>query len=147
MPKTKHGMARTKLYRKWVLIRSRCNNPNDQAYKDYGGRGIKVCHRWNQFENFRDDMYESYKKHISLNSSTTIERINNDLGYSKENCRWATMTEQAQNKRGVVYLTYKGETLNISQWAKKLNTYHSLLCSRLRMGWSVERTLTQPVKK
>jgi hypothetical protein len=89
-----HGMKKTAEYNTWRAMRSRCNNPNRPEYKNYGGRGISVCSEWNEsFERFFSDM----GKKPSANHS--LERINNDLGYFKENCKWATAKEQANNRR------------------------------------------------
>lgn len=85
--------AGTRIYRIWLNMRNRCNNPNSKDYRWYGARSIKVCKRWNLFENFRDDMGPLPTQ------LHTIDRINNDKGYEPSNCRWATMEEQRQNMR------------------------------------------------
>lgn len=96
-----HGMRNTRFYSIWDNMKQRCSNPNTTNYENYGGRGIKVCDRWHSFEGFRDDMYESYKNHAEEHGEhdTSIDRINNDKGYYKANCRWATQSQQSRNQR------------------------------------------------
>uniref|UniRef100_A0A6M3LW59 AP2/ERF domain-containing protein n=1 Tax=viral metagenome TaxID=1070528 RepID=A0A6M3LW59_9ZZZZ len=89
---TKHGMYGTKEYKTWLCMKQRCNNPNNDGYKYYGARNIKICKRWLDFGNFFKDMGFKPK-------GLTLERKNNELGYYKENCKWATITEQNQHKR------------------------------------------------
>jgi hypothetical protein len=89
----KHGMCGSPIYHAWSAMIQRCTNNNSPYYKNYGGRGIKVCDRWLKFENFHDDMKDKPSKKL------TLERIDNEKGYFKENCRWATMQEQSRNKR------------------------------------------------
>jgi len=88
-----HKLTKTPEHRSWMSLRNRCNNPNNDAYSDYGGRGIAVCTEWDSFETFLKDM----GNRPTLQHS--IDRRNNDKGYSKSNCRWATKQEQANNRR------------------------------------------------
>src|SRR5215475_6407743 len=98
MAKYRHGhsgVVKTKTYRCWLHLRQRCQNPNDPKYPIYGGRGIKCCTRWNSYENFLADMGEP------PTPQHTIERRDNNSGYKPSNCYWATVDEQAKNRRNV----------------------------------------------
>lgn len=130
-----HGMSKTRAYHAWTNMRSRCENPNCPEFKNYGARGIAVCDRWANFENFLADM-----GHPPAGKS--VDRINNSLGYMPGNCRWATPREQSQNSRNNKMLTFAGETLCLAEWARRLTIKHQVLASRLERGWSLERALT-----
>jgi len=95
-----HGMYGTHFYVKWNQMLVRCHNENSKSYEYYGARGIKTCKKWHKFENFMEDMYDEYLGHLKKygKRDTTIDRINNNLGYNKKNCRFATMKQQANNK-------------------------------------------------
>lgn len=111
-------------YRTWECMRSRCNNLNRTAYKDYGGRGITICKRWDKFENFFEDMGGKPK-------GLTIERIDNDKGYYKENCKWATKKEQSRNSRRNRMVAYQGKTQCIQDWAVEVSIHPETLRKRL----------------
>lgn len=105
-----HGMSRTSTYRIWTSMKSRCRNENNQTYAEYGGRGITVCERWDKFMNFLSDMGVRPDGH-------SLDRINNDAGYSPDNCRWATRAEQNRNTRLTVNIEFNGVKKCITDWA------------------------------
>ncbi len=134
----KHGASKTQLYRVWVAMRSRCRTPSDCAYKNYGGRGITVDPRWEEFSVFLADMGPRPK-------GATLERKDNDGPYSKDNCRWATHREQHNNKRTNRMLTAFGRTQTVAQWAAETGLPWTTIRSRLdRFGWPLESALTEP---
>jgi hypothetical protein len=118
----------------------RCGNRNNKRYKDYGGRGIKVCSRWFAFENFFADMGHPPK-------GTTLGRIDNDGGYEPLNCRWETPKEQQNNMQTSVFLSAFGMKLTLSQWADCYGIDKKCLRARLTRGWSLEEALASPSKK
>lgn len=123
----KHGEAvhkiRTREYNCWRLMRQRCNDPENTHYSSYGGRGITVCERWDDFANFLADMGRCPPRH-------SIDRKDNDKGYSPDNCRWADKVTQARNKRASIYLTLNGKTLHIRDWAVELGVSFAALYQR-----------------
>jgi hypothetical protein len=138
---TTHGATKTPEYRVWASMWDRCSNPASKAYDDYGARGIRVAPEWRQFEAFIGDMGpRPSPRH-------TLERANNNKGYGPTNCRWATRKEQMNNTRANVGITFEGRTMNIAGWCKELSMHHATFDSRLRMGWSIEKIITTPVKK
>jgi len=117
-------------------MRSRCNNPKNKGYCNYGGRGIIVCARWVSFETFFTDMGERPSpKH-------SIDRIDNDGNYEPSNCRWATKTQQARNRRSNTLITWQGQRLSRAEWAEKTGIGESTIKMRLRSGWPIELALT-----
>jgi len=130
-----------KLYDIWQHIRSRCENPKDKRYKNYGGRGIKICKEWKDYSVFRNDMSGGY------NPGLQIDRIDNNKGYSKGNCRWATIKQQANNKTTNRFITFQGQTLTQRQWEERLGLRKGIICQRITvLGWDEERALTTPYK-
>jgi hypothetical protein len=130
----KHGLCDSGAYQTWKSVLSRCLNPNYTAYKDYGGRDITVCDKWLTFEGFYEDMGKRP-------NGLTIDRIDNDKGYSKENCKWATKETQANNRRSNVILEYNGKKMTIAQWAREIGVTKGALKSRIERGWAIERAL------
>lgn len=98
---TTHGMTKQRLHRIWGGMKNRCSNPKNYAYPKYGGSGIKVCDRWKSFINFKNDMNESYIKHVALHGekNTSLDRKENDKGYSPNNCQWSTSKAQSINRK------------------------------------------------
>ncbi len=134
-----HGYSTHYLWNTYAKMIARCYTPSDKSYKRYGARGITVCERWREsFVNFLADMGDRP-------DGCSIDRIDNDGPYSPENCRWATISQQNSNTRQNHNLTYDGETLTIAQWSTRLGISQHTIRNRLRYGWSVERTLTEPV--
>lgn len=147
--RVKHGLANKRLYSIWNNIKSRCSNPNDSAFARYGGRGIKVCDRWKSPVKFFTDMEKSYEEHVAKHgrNNTAIDRINNNNGYSPENCRWATRSHQQNNKRTNRLVTIKGETMTSVQAAKKFGINPATFSDRInRMGWDDEKAALTPVR-
>ncbi|MCK8648854.1 hypothetical protein M1M06_07325 [Ralstonia insidiosa] len=133
-------LANVRAYRIWAQMKGRCTNPNNTSYPRYGGRGITVCERWMTYEGFLADMGHPP-------AGTTLDRIDNSLGYSPENCRWATWTQQQRNKRSNVFITHAGETLCIAEWAEKSGITSSTLRKRLRDGWAFTDAISLPIEK
>lgn len=137
----KHGLSNTRTHRIWSGIIKRCTNPKDYSYHRYGGRGITVCERWlTSFQAFYDDMGE-------CPDGLSIERIDVNKGYSPENCKWATFGEQCRNRRSNRLITYQGRELCVTDWAPIVGISAKTIFTRLNVGWSDERAITEPVKK
>lgn len=135
---TTHNMSETPIYTKWVSMKDRCMNPLNSAYSSYGGRGIKICDEWiNSFENFYEWAISS-----GYSEGMTIDRINNNGNYEPANCRWTDLKTQANNTRRNHYLTYKGETKSLAEWAEIKKINYSTLRARINTyHWSVEKAL------
>lgn len=135
-----HGKSKTATYKSWSSMRDRCLNPNDSNFSEYGGRGLKICDRWlASFENFYDDMGERP-------AELTIERRDNELGYSPENCYWGTRKQQQRNRRNNRLVTYNGMTMCVTAWDEHLGFPLNTVGQRLTRGWSVEKAITTPSK-
>lgn len=139
---TKHGVWRHPLYRIWKAMHERCYDPKDKRYTCYGSRGITVCEQWHDVHAFIQDMQEGYRHGLQ------IDRIDNDQGYCKDNCQWATRIEQAHNKSDTVRVTFNGQSRSIRQWAIHLGINYGTLVERIRvLNWPIEKALTQPPRQ
>lgn len=122
-------------------MRTRCAKPSDKSYKNYGGRGIRVCDRWiRSFQNFYSDMG-------SIPHGKSLDRIDVNGNYSPENCRWATPKEQARNTTTNRIISHAGRSQCLQDWADETGISCDLIYARIKLGWSVERTLTTPTRR
>lgn len=133
---TKHGLWKNhrKTYAVWQSMLRRCLTPTNECFINYGARGISVCSRWMEFNNFFSDMGDAPE-------GLSIERMNNDLGYYPENCKWASRKEQNNNKRDNRHLTHNGATKTISEWGRHLGIKPNTISCRLMRGDSIEYAL------
>ncbi len=141
MSRVIHGEAKpaSPEYRVWLSMRTRCTNARRARYKDYGGRGIGICDRWEQYATFLADMGRRPSRQHSL------DRKQNDEGYTPENCRWATPVEQRRNTRNLKLYTVGGESLLLTDWARRLGVRVQVVYDRIyKLRWSVERAVSTP---
>lgn len=136
--KVKHGESHTRLYNIWHSMKRRCYAVSSKDFVNYGGRGITVCSEWlNDFQAFHD-----WAVSHGYSDELTIDRIDNDKGYSPDNCRWVTTKEQNQKKRNVKLIEWNGQTHTLTEWATITGISAGVLSRRLKTGWSIEDTLT-----
>jgi len=121
----KNGMRGTRIYRIWQNMKNRCRNKNSTSYKWYGGRGIRVCKKWQSFNGFYEDMGDSYF------SGASIERQDNRKGYSPDNCVWIRRNRQNDNKSNTLFITAHGRTKRLTEWAEELGKPYHTLYNRL----------------
>ena len=132
------GRSATRLYRIWLAMRSRCNNPNMEQYRNYGGRGIRVCKDWDDYIVFKNWAIEN-----GYNDQLSIDRVDVDGNYCPENCRWATPAEQSRNTRANRMITFRGETKTITDWSLITGIPYKTIRKRLeKYGLSVEEALS-----
>ena len=131
-----HDGKYARVHRIWGNMLQRCYNPKNRRFKDYGARGIGVDLRWHAFENFLADMGLPPV-------GTTLDRVKNDKGYSKRNCRWANAFTQAQNSRRAINVTLNGETRCLSEWCRNTGISYGLYKARMKRGWTQERALLE----
>lgn len=134
-----HGGTGTRLHRIWQGIRSRCQNPNAPHFDQYGGRGIKLCQRWQSFVDFRSDVGEPPAP------QHTLDRIDVNGNYTPDNCRWATRSEQSRNRRNTIWAEIDGTKMCLMDAAKLRGLKYATVRDRVRRhGWTVERALSTP---
>jgi len=131
----KHGQRYHPLYNIWIAIFQRCYHKNCIEYPNYGQRGIIVCERWHNIDNFIEDMYSSYKKDLQ------IDRINNNGNYEPSNCKWSTGKQNSNNKRNNRIIEYKGITKTISEWADYMGIPYRVFFYRITC-WDIEKAMT-----
>lgn len=120
----------------WLAMRQRCNNQNNKKYPRYGGRGIKICQRWNDFWLFLKDMSQR------PSSDYSIERVNNDGNYEPDNCIWKLKNQQQWNTSKTTFLTYKGVTKSLGEWAYDIGIPSRTLYHRLYRGRTLDEAMT-----
>ena len=137
-----HRETKTRLYRIWSNMMTRCYNTGDYHYRCYGARGITVCDEWRIYENFR-----GWALSTGYQDDLTIERIEVNGDYEPSNCKWATRKQQANNKRTSRFIEFNGERHTVAEWANSLGMDHRVLWNRLFVqNWSVDRALTTPLR-
>lgn len=132
---TTHGLHKSPEYTVWAAMKARCSNPKTKLWKDYGGRGVRVCDEWNEFSKFYADMGPRPSPKHSL------DRKDNGLLYSKDTCRWATDVEQHNNTRRNRLVTWRGETKTVAQWARDLGLKYRTLMARIQRNWVIDEAM------
>lgn len=136
---TKHGMTLTRTWKSWDSMLQRCENPNAPDYGEYGGRGIKVCRQWHDFNSFFADMGERPE-------GKTLERDKVNGNYTPKNCRWATASEQQRNKQNAIVATVNGVTKSVHDWADETGIPAAVIKWRLVQGWNHAEAIRHPVR-
>lgn len=136
-----HGLSKTSEYAIWGKMLERCKNPKTEHYDRYGGRGIRVCERWTEFENFYADLGKR------PSAKHEIDRIDNNGNYEPTNCRWVTKKQNARNRYTNRTVEFNGLTLCLSEWGERTGIRASTIQERLSAGWSIADTLTRPIKQ
>lgn len=141
--KTQHGYTRSRLYAIWSGMKARCYNKNKINYARYGGKGITICEEWlHDFSKFKD-----WSLSHGYDDSLTIDRIDSTKGYSPDNCRWADIYTQANNKSRNIYITYHGERHTVAEWSRIIPIGYATIKKRYQSGWSVEDIFEKPIRR
>lgn len=140
----KHGLSKTRLHRIWHSMYCRCYYSSTNQYKNYGGKGIKVCDEWKHIEGFIN--FYNWAVNNGYSDDLTLDRIDNEKDYCPQNCRWSTLKEQSNHRTNNVFYTYKGKTKTSKQWCNEYAISQTTLNDRLKRGWTLEQALTIPTK-
>lgn len=132
-----HGLSQKKIYKVWRSLMSRCYDTENPQYYRYGGRGITVSKEWHELTKFAEDMGDPPK-------GLQIDRVDNNKGYSKENCRWATRKENMNNREANVFINLNGESRTVSEWCAIFNFKTSTIYGRLKAGWETDKLFIKP---
>jgi hypothetical protein len=135
-----HGDSRSREYRAWKKMHDRCRNPNNPRFDDYGAKGIAVCERWADYSNFLADMGRRPSQRHSL------DRRDNDLGYTPGNCRWATPHEQMTNRTVTRFVQFEGVDIPLATLAQRFAIPANTLRFRVLKGWPIQEALMTPVR-
>lgn len=138
-----HGLAKTRFYKIWCGMKTRCYNKNEKSYAYYGAKGITVCDKWHIFDNFYNDMFSTYSDDL------TLERINVRGNYSPDNCTWITKQEQSLNKTDSFIVDYKGKKISLVKlcYENEIKNYKQIKRRITQYGWDIEKALTTPIKQ
>ena len=142
----KHGLSKTRLHRIWHSMYCRCYYPSTNQYKNYGGKGIKVCEEWKHIEGFIN--FYNWAMNNGYEKNLTLDRIDNNKNYCPSNCRWITKAEQQFNKTNTRYFEYNGQKKCLAEWAEIFGINKPTLYNRVyNLHWSIEKALETEVKQ
>ena len=139
-----HGLSHTRLHRIWHSMYCRCYYSTTNQFKNYGGKGIKVCEDWKHCQGFVN--FYNWAINNGYSDKLTLDRIDNEKDYCPENCRWSTLKEQSNHRTNNVFYKYKGETKTSKQWCDEYGISQTTLNDRLKRGWTLEQALTISTK-
>lgn len=135
---TKHGMTKTRMFKIWTGVRKRCTNPRCKSYKNYGGRGIILSPKWNNFIHFYNDMKEGYADDLSL------DRIDHNGNYEPGNCRWATQKTQNRNRRNNHIVVCENQHKTLAEWSELSGVNYTVIAYRIKNGWDIKKAIYTP---
>lgn len=135
---TKHGMTETRMFKIWTGVRKRCTNPKCKSYHNYGGRGITISPKWDNFINFYNDMKEGYADDLSL------DRIDHNGNYEPGNCRWATQKTQNRNRRNNHIVNCENESKTLAEWSEISGVNYTVIAYRIKNGWDTKKAIYTP---